>query len=179
MTRFCAVTAPALMVAYGILRWIDGLDGHRKGGPAWNVGHVAFFLAIVLFAVLAGSLRRSVVADAPGRRVLAGVATGAVMVGAACFLWVIAGDLSAAFRDAAPLPGVLEAAGPALFQVGLLSLLVLLVVARRLPVWSPVLVLAGFAGIAVSLDLLPVASLVVAAGLAPLAARPATIPAAG
>jgi hypothetical protein len=54
------------------------------------------------------------------------------MVGAACFLWVIAGDLSAAFRDAAPLPGVLEAAGPALFQVGLLSLLVLLVVARRL-----------------------------------------------
>jgi hypothetical protein len=167
------------MVAYGILRWIDGLDGHRKGGPAWNVGHVAFFAAIVLFAVLAVGLRRSVVADAPGRGMLAGVAAGAVLVGAACFLWVIAGDLSGAFRDAAPLPGVLAAAGPALFQAGLLTLLVLLVVARRLPVWSPVLVLVGFVGIAASLDLLPVASLAVAAGLAPLVVRAGAIPARG
>lgn len=176
MTRFCAVAAPALMVAYGILRWIDGLDGHRKGGPAWDLGHVAFFAAVALFAVVAVALRRTVVADAPRRRVLADVATGAAVFGAGCFLWVITGDLSDAFREAAPLPEVLEVAGPALFQIGLLTLLVLMVVARRLPVWSPVLVLAGFAGIAASLDLLPFASLVVGLGLAPLAVRPTPVP---
>jgi hypothetical protein len=36
------------------------------------------------------------------------------------------------------------ALGPAPFQLGLLTVLVLRVVARRLPVWSPVLVLLGF-----------------------------------
>jgi hypothetical protein len=171
MTRFCAVTAPALMLVYGILRWIDGLDGRHKGGPAWNVGHTAFLIAIVLFGVLAVGLGRIVRRESPSRQPVADVATAATLFGAACFLWVIIGDLFAGFRDAAPLPGPLELIGPALFQLGMLTLLVLLVVARprRLPVWSPMLVLLGFASIAASLELLPFASILVGAGLVPLA----------
>jgi cytochrome bd-type quinol oxidase subunit 2 len=171
MTRFCAVTAPALLLAYGILRWVDGLDGHHKGEPFWSAGHVAFFIVIVLFGALAFALDQTIRAESPGRRTIADAATAATIFGAACFLWVILGDLSADFRDAAPLPDPLQAAGPALFQIGLLTLLVLLVVnrPRRLPVWSPVLVLLGFAAIAIDLDLLPVASVVVGLGLYPLA----------
>jgi cytochrome bd-type quinol oxidase subunit 2 len=171
MTRFCAVTAPALLLAYGILRWIDGLDGHHKGEPFWSAGHVAFFIAIVLFGMLAVALDRTIRSESPARRHLADAATAAAVFGAACFLWVILGDLSADFRDAAPLPDPLQTAGPALFQIGLLTLLILLVVnrPRRLPVWSPVLVLLGFAMIAINLDLLPVAAVVVGLGLYPLA----------
>lgn len=171
MTRFCAVTAPALMLAYGILRWIDGLDGHHKGEPFWSAGHVAFFIAVVLFGVLAVGLDRIIRAESPARRHITDIATAATLFGAACFLWMILGDLLSGFRDAAPLPDPLRATGPALFQLGVLTLLVLLVVnrPRRLPVWSPVLVLVGFAAIAISLDLLPIASIVVGLGLYPLA----------
>jgi hypothetical protein len=52
-----------------------------------------------------------------------------------------------------PIPDPVFALGPVVFQLGLLTLLVLRVVARRLPVWSPVLVLLGFVPIAVNLDL--------------------------
>jgi hypothetical protein len=155
MTRFCAVTAPALMLFYGVLRFFDGLDDVR-GGWLWDVGHVAFAVAMILFAVLALRLRTpSAVSNA---------ATGAVLFGAACFLWVIAGDLSEDFQTAAPLPDALQLIGPLLFQLGLLTLLVL----RRLPWWSPALVLGGFVALAVNLDLLPLASLLVWAGLASL-----------
>lgn len=49
-----------------------------------------------------------------------------------------------------------------------MTLLVLRVVARRLPSWSPVLVLLGFVSIAVNLDLLPLGALLILAGLLPL-----------
>jgi hypothetical protein len=167
--RFCAVAAPAFLLGYGVLRWVDGLDGHRKGGPAWDVGHVAFLIAIVLFAVLAVSLQRSVRDHAPDRRWLAAAALVATLVGAACFLWVILGDLVPDLQRAAPLPAPLDPAGPALFMLGLLALLVLLVLARLLPVWSPVSVLLGFAALTVALDLLPVGAVLIGAGLLPLA----------
>ena len=96
------------------------------------------------------------------------VADGALaftVLGAASFLWVITGDL---FADFPSLPDALQV-GPALFQVGTLVLLVQLVIGRRLPVWSPVLVGLGFGAVAASLDLLPVGALVVLVGLLPIA----------
>lgn len=159
MTRFPAYAAPALMLAYGVLRWIDGLDGTRHNGWAWDAGHVAFFIAIVLFAILADGLRR----NRPG--VLATVATVATAAGALSFLWVITGDLYDPFPQ---LPSVLQIAGPAVFELGLLTLLVQHVAARRLPVWTPVLVLLGFVAIPINLDLLPLASILVGVGLVPL-----------
>ncbi|MFB9359947.1 hypothetical protein [Actinoplanes nipponensis] len=173
LVRFCACTAPALMLVYGLLRVVDGLDGDRHNGPAWDVGHVAFFTAIVLFAVFAVALRRLDRPAATASRVLVEAATAAVLFGGACFLWVITGDLFADFHNAAPLPEALDLIGPALFQVGLLVLLVRLVRAGRLPFWSPVAVLVGFVAIGADLDLLPVGSALVLVALLPLAvARP-------
>jgi len=169
LVRICALAAPALMLVYGLLRVVDGLDGDRHNGPAWDLGHLAFFVAIVLFAVLAVALRGLDRPAAPASRVLVEAATVAVLFGAGCFLWVITGDLSEDFRSAAPLPEPLELIGPALFQVGLLVLLVRLVLARRLPVWSPVLALVGFAAIGINLDLLPLGAALVLAALLPLA----------
>jgi hypothetical protein len=92
------------------------------------------------------------------------------LFGVAGFLWVILGDVFADFRHAAPLPDALEMIGPLLFQIGLLTLLIMLATARpRLPVWSPLLVLVGFLLFAANLDLIPIGALLVLAGLAPMA----------
>jgi hypothetical protein len=165
MTKLAAVAAPVLMLFYGLCRLVDGLDGDHGNGIAWDLGHVAFFIAFVLFAFLAVGLR----AWEPRPRVLIDVATVAALFGIGCFLWVITGDLFDAWPS---LPDALEIVGPLLYQVGTLVVLTRLVVARRLPWWSPVLVLVGFGSIAVSLDLLPIASIVAGAGLAPIALRP-------
>jgi hypothetical protein len=89
--------------------------------------------------------------------------------GAGCFLWVITGDLVESWPA---LPSALELVGPALFQLGLLTLLVREAAQRRLPAWSPLLVLLGFVAIPISLDLLPLAAILVGAGLLPLTSRP-------
>jgi hypothetical protein len=159
--RSTIIAAPLLMLGYGIARWIDGFDGARHNGPAWPVGHTMFFAAIVLFVIQAAALaRRSLPA-------VAWPAFGATVVGAFCFLWVITGDLFPSFDT--DLPGVLNAAGPPLFVVGMVALLSLQVVARRVPFWSPVAFLAGYLAISVDLDLLPLAALVLFAGSIPVA----------
>ena len=60
---------------------------------------------------------------------------------------------------------------PVLFQLGMLTLLGQLVAARWVPTWSPLVMLFGFVLIAVNLDLLPFASVVILCGLLPLATR--------
>ncbi len=160
--------APVLLFVYGTLRLIDGRDGHHdKDGALWNVGHVCFFVAFALLAVLTVHVYRALrpVHVTPVRRGVALAATVAGVFGAGCFLWVIVGDLFPSFPG---LPDPLQLAGPALFQVGMLTLLVLLVLARRIPVWSPVLVVAAFAAIGVNLDLIPLAAVLLFAGLLPL-----------
>ncbi|MGW0860325.1 hypothetical protein [Streptomyces sp. NPDC002690] len=166
-----ALVAPLLLVLYGVLRLVDGLDGKHGPGLAWNLGHSLFFAGFLLFGVVTFRLRRIALAATPGRRHLANVATAVSLFGIACFLRVILGDLFAALDDAAPLPDPLKLAGPLAFQLGLLVLLVLPVAAqpRALPVWSPLLVLAGFLLFSVHLDLLPVGGLLLTAGLLPVA----------
>jgi len=162
--RSMAFAAPLFMLAYGVLRWIDGLDGHRKGGPAWNLGHLAFLASMVTFVLVAAALfRRATLA-----RRTAVVAVTSAVSGAACMIWVIIGDLSATFRDRWPLPGALETLGPICFVLGMVALLSLQVAAGRLPVWSPVLLFLGYTAITVSLDLLPLAALLMLGALAPL-----------
>jgi hypothetical protein len=162
---------------------VDGWDGHHGPGLAWNLGHTLFFAAFVLLAALAVGARRLIPsAESAGRRIVANVATVAALFGAACFLWVILGDLFADLHTAAPLPGPLKIVGPALFQIGMLTLLIQLVITRpqRLPLWCLLLVLAGFVAIAVNLDLLPIAAAFLSVGLAPLAvAGPSAVPSRG
>jgi hypothetical protein len=49
LVRFCALVAPACLLVYSVLRWIDGLDGHHDHGSLfWNVGHGFFFVALAV-----------------------------------------------------------------------------------------------------------------------------------
>lgn len=164
--RVSAVAAPALLLLYGVLRFIDGLDGHH-GGVLWNVGHSAFFVSFVLLAVLLAGITAVAVSIAPRQRALPIAALVAALLGTAAFLWVDLGDL---FSSVAPLPGPLQLVGPLLFETGALILLVRLVLTtpRLLPAWSPIAIFAGFLAIGVLLDLLPLGALLIGVGLAPL-----------
>ncbi|MFD7505983.1 hypothetical protein [Streptomyces sp. NPDC059850] len=170
-TRLFCVLIPFLLLVYGVLRLIDGMDGAHGPGVAWNLGHTFFLAAFLLFGAFVVMLRGLVPTATIRSRTAAAAAMVAGIFGAGCFVWVILGDLFSGLADSAPLPGPLEFAGPLAFQLGLLTLLIMLVAVRprRLPVWSPALVFVSFALIAVSLDLIPLAAVVLATGLTPLA----------
>jgi hypothetical protein len=165
--RSMAFTAPLFLFAYGILRWIDGLDGHRKGGPAWDLGHLAFLASMLTFVALTVVLYRRATL---GRRIALLAAVAAVL-GEACMILVIIRDLWSSFPQ---LPDVLTAVGPILFVLGVIALLSLQVASGRLPVWSPMLFFLGYSAISINLDLLPVAALFILGALAPLGRRRAT-----
>lgn len=167
ITTARALAGPLLMLPYGIVRWIDNQGGQLRGGPVWVLANVAFAVAIVALVLVAVELRRM----AGGGRV-ATVALGSTFGGAAAYLWIIAGEMLPGLRAPDALLGVLDILGPVLFPKGVLTLLVLLVLARRLPVWSPILALAGFVAMAVTLDLVPLAALLVGAGLVALVGTP-------
>ena len=159
-----SLSAPLLLLLYGVLRFFGSLDGHTRGGWTWTAGHVAFFLSMVLFAVLAVALRSRF-------RALYAIGVAAALSGAACFLWVIAGDLNTTFHDSHPLPDALETAGPLCFVLGMIVLLSLRVADAQLPFWSPALFFLGFLAISVNLDLLPVGAVLVLGATLPLATR--------
>ncbi|MCU7727581.1 hypothetical protein ODJ79_28010 [Actinoplanes sp. KI2] len=167
--RSMAFAAPLFLLAYGVLRWIDGRDGHHhKGSLAWNVGHLAFLASMVTFALLAVALYRRATL---GRRT-ALVAAAVAVFGAGGMIWVIIGDLSRSFAATYPLPDVLQPIVPIGFVLGMIGLLSLQVAAGRVPVWSPMLFFAGYTAISINLDLLPLAALLILGAMWPLA-RPA------
>ncbi|MGW2847295.1 hypothetical protein [Streptomyces sp. NPDC001108] len=170
-TRLLSVLIPFLLLCYGVLRLIDGMDGDHGPGTAWNLGHTSFLAAFLLFGAFVVELRRLVPATTTRTRTAAGAAVIGGVFGAGCFVWVILGDLFPGLADSAPLPDLLKLAGPLAFQLGLLTLLIMLAAVRpgRLPVWSPVLVFVSFALITADLDLIPLAAVGLMAGLAPLA----------
>ena len=155
--KILAIGGPLFLLAYGLLRLVDGIDGSHGPGWAWNVGHAFFLVAFLMFGALVWKLRDVSV-----------VASIAALAGSAAFVWVILGDL---FDDLSGLPEPLMIAGPLLFQVGVLALLTILAIRRVVPAWSPVLVLVGFVLFMVNLDLLPLGALLLLGGLAPLAGR--------
>jgi hypothetical protein len=160
-----ALAGPTLVIAYGVLRLVDGRDGSHGPGLAWDVGHTAFLLSILAFAGLAWLLR-----DLAGPSRLTTAAAWATTLGAAAFEWVILGDLFEAVDEIA-VPDLVFLLGPLLFQGGLLCLLVVLARQHRVLAVSPVIVVAGFVLIAVDLDLLPLAGLAILVGLLPVTGR--------
>lgn len=165
--RHAAVDAPVLLLVYGLTRVFDGLDGsYEPGGLLGAVGHLAAWIAMALFALLAVTTRALV---PPGTRGLATLAGGVTIAGVAGFLWLITGDPAAALHETGRLPGILPTAGLLLFALGMLTTLGLLVAARQVPAWSPLLFGAGIAAVLIDIDLLPFAALILLAALAPLA----------
>ena len=156
--KFFAIGGPVFLLAYGLLRIVDGLDGSHGPGWAWSVGHTFFLIAFLMFGALVWMLRD-----------VSAVAATAALAGSVAFVWVILGDL---FAGVPGLPDPLMIAGPLLFQLGVLTLLAVLAVRQVVPVWSPVLMLAGFLLFMVNLDMLPLGALFLLGGLSPLAAHP-------
>jgi hypothetical protein len=187
--RFSYIAAPALLLAYGVARLIDGLDGSYGPGPAWTIGHLLFGGGLTLFGVVLFGLRQEV----SRYRVIATAAAAVGLAGLLVFIRSVVVDLIVGFQgaDRADMdriyprydgfPGGLPTAfyrivdnvGPAFFILGLLTLLIQLAVVRprRLPWWSPVLVAIGFACSTVNLDLLPAAGALMLLGLLPVGRR--------
>ncbi|BEL08045.1 hypothetical protein Q0Z83_062360 [Actinoplanes sichuanensis] len=161
--RHAAVDAPVLLLVYGLLRLVDGLDGATGRGLAADFAHLALFASMVLFGVLAAAVRPLVPV---GARPVAAFAAAATVAGTACFLWTL---VSTAIAGVTPLPDLLRLAGPLLFSLGMLTLLGLLVASRHAPAWSPLLFGAGIVAVLIDADSLPPAALILLAALAPLA----------
>jgi hypothetical protein len=149
---------------------------------AWTIGHLLFLAGFLLYAAVLVGLRRLIVRG----RGLATVAVVAGLIGVVAFVRVIVIDLIVGIRAADPAamdrigaeydrwPGNLGIydtfyeIGPLLFLSGLLTLSILLTVARKLPVWSPVLLVLGFVLITINLDLMPLGAAALLIAVLPL-----------
>ncbi|MFG2017617.1 hypothetical protein [Actinomadura geliboluensis] len=189
MSRIAFHLAPALMLAYGVVRLIDGRDGQHGPGPAWTVGHLLFLGALLLYAgVIAGVHGRiRTTAGGAAGRVAAGVTSAVAAFGLLTFVRVAIIDIFVGLEAADPaeksmladryadVPAVLPQAiyeiGPVFFMLGLVALLVQFAVAtpgrKAVAVLSPVLVALGFVAITVNLDLLPAGAALIWVALAP------------
>ncbi|MCX4746313.1 hypothetical protein OG455_12370 [Kitasatospora sp. NBC_01287] len=171
------IAAPALLGVYGLIRLIPG---SKQPGAGWTTGHTALLAALLLFGVLAHQLHRLA---AERGRIAAGTGFGLFLVGLAASLAQVSIDLwvglrtsteaqqNALFAQIQSHPGVLPAVyqiGPLFFYLGLLVLLTVLAVRRRLPFWSPALLLVATLAMAASLDLMTVGAVLYALALAPL-----------
>ncbi|MET7671906.1 hypothetical protein [Micromonospora luteifusca] len=173
------IAAPVLVMSYGIIRLVDGLDGERGPGPAWTIGHLAFIGALVAFISVFWQMRRMT-----GGRVLATVFATAGTFGALALITQFSIDLvagllatdnygmSMTIHQVRTLPGISQPAydfGPYAFYLGQLALVVLLAVQRRVKVWTPILVLADLATPFIDKDLIPLGSVLLLVSFLPLA----------
>ncbi|WP_345200591.1 hypothetical protein [Streptomyces lavendulae] len=185
LTRAAFVTAPLLILAYGVIRLTDPDHGP---GPVWTTGHLALTAAMLLFVPVFARLWALARQDA-GRagRIGAGAATLLGLAGTLAVTVQACIDLQVGFRAAdrpamerlfeqvQSHPGVVPAVygvGPLLFYVGLVWILVQLSARRRAGLWSPLAAVAGTAVAAAGgLDLMPLSAALFCASLAPLARR--------
>ncbi len=163
------VVAPLCLVAYGLLRLFGKHDGVYGPGWDWQAAHFAGLLGMVFFVpavlLLARLLPRTPWRTGVVAVTLVGLAATMVQFGADIVESFMAADhaeLKSLQHDFSSIPGVEPAfytVGPQLFFVGLLVLTVMLAVARKLPWWSPVILLIGILLPPITLDLIPVAGL--------------------
>jgi hypothetical protein len=165
-TRGLALTAPLLLFAHGILRWVDGLGGQGGSGVLWFLAQAALVAAALSFAGVATGLRRLL-----GGGAMVTLATAAALVGALLTSWValasgIGGD--AALRGA---PVGLAALGPALLAAGLLALLAPFATVGVLTAHHFGLVAVGALLAVAPFELVPLGALLVLIGVDPLLAH--------
>jgi hypothetical protein len=176
------IAAPVFLFAYGVCHLLDGQQGFYGPGIYWTIGHVFFILAFIAFASAAWELKNRASVGGKGR--FAVVAALLAVMGTIVFVRVGGIDLAtgilapnhtAMASISARLNGWPDTRllpwwrlGPILFQVGLMSLLILLVWVKRLPWWSPITVLLGFLIIAYNLNLLAAGATLIGIGFLPL-----------
>ena len=186
VTGAALIAAPLLVLGYGSLRLLGGPT--HGPGPVWTVSHLVFLGAFVAFGVALPGVRGLV-----GGRGL-GARWGANVVAALTGLGLLAGTgqtvidlvVGASATDRAGmntlygrvyanevLAAAFQQVGPILFFAGMPVLVILLATLRprRLRAYAPVVVAVGMVLPSADLDLLPVAALLVAAGLVPLGRR--------
>ncbi|MEU4232058.1 hypothetical protein AB0F17_47865 [Nonomuraea sp. NPDC026600] len=179
--RTALIAAPLLVLAYGVLRIADGLDGVRGPGVAWTVGHLAFLGALALFVPIFWEMRSML-----GRSALATTALVGGVVGIGCaaaqftidivvgFLAADHDAMSSMFTQVQAVPGVsvvVYSAGPILFYVAQLAFAGLLAGHRMVKAWVPVAVLAEIVLSAVDKDLIPVGAVLLFVSFLPLMGR--------
>jgi hypothetical protein len=174
------IAAPLFLALYGIVRLVGKADGAYGPGWDWQLAHVAAVVGMLLFVpvvVQLGSLLRP--SWWRGTLVgvsLAGLVAAIVQFGADIVIGLQAADkaemgsLSDRFSAVPGVEVAVYAVGPQLFFVGLTLLAIAAAAARKLPWWSALLVVIGVALPPVSLNLLPVAGLCLAAAFFPLRA---------
>ncbi|RBQ14648.1 hypothetical protein DP939_39250 [Spongiactinospora rosea] len=172
MKRIAFHLAPALMLAYGVVRLIDGRDGQHGPGPAWTTGHVIFLVSLLLYGWVIAGLYARVRTGGPAHRVVAAIGAAVAAFGLVMFVRVAIIDivigleaadaaeksaLGARYADVpAVLPQVVYEIGPVFFMAGLLALLVqYAITGPGRNALAPVLVTLGFVAITVDLNYLP------------------------
>lgn len=185
-TRAAAAAAPALLLGYGLVRQFSH---HHAPGSAWTFGHSLFLLALAAFVPVLLDLRRRAT-PGPLRETVhalaqAGLLCLAVQIVIDLYVAAVSADRSAMdvhYGRIDALPGLQPAVyslGPALFYLGLAAAAALAAYRRteprqsaaRPPRWTPPLLLLGCLVPAATLDLLPVAALLLAVALSPLTRR--------
>lgn len=169
-SRIAFIGAPLLTLTYGVIRIIDGLDGHRGPGFAWTTGHLAFIGAMALFIIVFVRMRQMA-----GRNALSTVLTVIAIAGALALITqftidVIAGFMSddhltmslmtARMRHSPAISLLAYDLGPYLFYLGQLALVSQLAVMRRIKAWTPILVLFDLLMPFIDKDLIPVGAIV-------------------
>ena len=86
--KLLAIGGPLFLLAYGLLRLVDGLDGSHGPGWAWNVGHAFFLVAFLMFGALVWKLLD-----------VSAVAAIAALAGSAAFVWVTSATCSTTCPD--------------------------------------------------------------------------------
>ncbi|MCK2214081.1 hypothetical protein MF672_009805 [Actinomadura sp. ATCC 31491] len=176
--RAAFVAAPLFVLAYGVIRILDGLDGSRGPGLAWTTGHLAFMAALALFVPIFWRLRRMA-----GGGAFATASAAAGTVGVAALLGqfgvdLVVGFLSAdhdamgvLFEQVKAVPGVSVAIYdvlPFLFYIGQLALVGLLAARRQVKAWTFALVLTDLMLPFVTKDLIPLGALCLLVSFVPL-----------
>ncbi|MCP2324370.1 hypothetical protein HDA40_002877 [Hamadaea flava] len=175
------VAAPLFLALYGVLRLIGKADGVYGPGWDWQAAHFAGIIGLVLFApvvlALGRMLRPSWWRTTIVGVTLVGLVASVVQFGADIVEGFMAADkpeMSSLSDSFSSIPGVTIAfysVGPQLFFLGLIVLAVAAAIARKLPWWSAVLVIVGILLPPVTLDLMPIAGLCLAAAFAPVVFR--------
>ncbi|GLX02778.1 hypothetical protein [Microtetraspora sp. NBRC 16547] len=176
--RIAFVAAPLLVLAYGVIRILDGLDGVRGPGLAWTSGHLAFIAALALSVPVFWHMRRLA-----GRGTLSTVSTVIGFVGTLAlfaqfvidivvsFMATDRDGMDAIFTQVQAVPGVSFAVYdglPILFYVGQLALIVQLTVQRHVKIWVPFVYLLNIVMPLVDKDLIPVGAVFLLVSFIPL-----------